>query len=243
MPRISRYLGLAMAGLALCGCAALPEGERDPRDPFETANRSVYRFNDALDRGIGKPVAKAYTNITPDPLETGFSNFFENLTYPTTAANDVLQAKPRPFLQAMARLLVNTTVGIGGLFDQPRSWAYPAETRISARRWDAGMCLRVRTSCCRSSVPIPCAIRSGTPSTCIRRRGTTSTIHGCSTACGASNRSTSVRRCCRQTRCCSAYDYTFIRNAYLQRRKFLISDGSLRDEEVEIYQDSEPATN
>ncbi len=103
----------------------MPEGQRDPRDRLERVNRSIYEFNDVLDRDIAVPVTKAYVKITPDPVETGVSNFFQNLTYPYTVVNDGLQLKPKPFLQSVARLLVNTTLGIGGLFDPATQLGIP----------------------------------------------------------------------------------------------------------------------
>lgn len=109
-------LVLLCAGL-LPACASLPPGERDPRDPYERFNRSMYRFNDALDRSVARPVARAYVKVTPTPVRAGVSNFFRNLNSVTVIANNVLQLKPRGFVTETARLVVNTTIGIGGLFD------------------------------------------------------------------------------------------------------------------------------
>src|SRR5689334_15669570 len=111
-----RLLLLAAAGL-LSACATLPPGERDPRDRFERTNRAIYRFNDSLDRHIAKPLAKGYVKTVPTPVRTGVSNFFHNLSYPTVIVNDLLQAKLKSFASDTARLVVNTTIGIGGLFD------------------------------------------------------------------------------------------------------------------------------
>ncbi|MEJ0100512.1 MAG: VacJ family lipoprotein [Pseudomonadota bacterium] len=79
--------------------------------------RTVYKFNDALDRAVAKPVAKAYVSATPAPVRTGVSNFFNNLGYTKVMVNDLLQGKVTQFFSDTARLVVNTTVGIGGLFD------------------------------------------------------------------------------------------------------------------------------
>jgi phospholipid-binding lipoprotein MlaA len=113
------------AGL-LSACASLPPGERDPRDPMERFNRSMYRFNDSLDRSIAKPVARAYTKVTPQPVRSGIGNFFRNLNSPTVMVNDLLQWKPTAFFTETLRLLVNTTVGIGGLFDPASQLGLPA---------------------------------------------------------------------------------------------------------------------
>lgn len=118
-------LALLCAGL-LPACATLPPGERDPRDPWERFNRSTYRFNDALDRGVARPVAKAYTKVTPAPVRTGVSNFFRNLNSATVIVNNLLQLKPKAFVTETARLVVNTTLGIGGLFDPASQMGLPA---------------------------------------------------------------------------------------------------------------------
>lgn len=117
-------LALLCASL-LPACASLPAGERDPRDPFERYNRSMYRVNDALDRGVARPVAKAYVKVTPAPVRAGLGNFFRNLNSPTVMVNDLLQWKPGAFLKETARLVINTTIGIGGLFDPASQLGLP----------------------------------------------------------------------------------------------------------------------
>ncbi|HYL70143.1 MAG TPA: VacJ family lipoprotein, partial [Candidatus Dormibacteraeota bacterium] len=109
--------------LSLClllsgGCAAVPpSGTREPRDPWERMNRATYRFNDALDRAILKPVARGYRDVTPRVVQTGVSHFFDNVEYPIVMLNDLLQGEFRPLLSDTGRLLLNTTIGIGGLLD------------------------------------------------------------------------------------------------------------------------------
>ncbi len=118
--------GLAILAL-LQACATLPQGAQpDPRDRFERANRTVYKFNDALDRAVAKPVARAYVSTTPAPVRTGVSNFFGNLGYTKVMLNDLLQGKVTQFFSDTARLVVNTTVGIGGLFDPAGQMGLPA---------------------------------------------------------------------------------------------------------------------
>lgn len=125
MPFRPILLALMCAGL-LPACATLPPGERDARDPFERFNRSVYRFNDALDRGVARPVASAYVKVTPAPVRSGVSNFFRNINSATVIANNLLQAKPKAFFNETLRLVVNTTIGIGGLFDPASQFGIPA---------------------------------------------------------------------------------------------------------------------
>ncbi|MGH8138023.1 MAG: MlaA family lipoprotein [Steroidobacteraceae bacterium] len=108
---------LVVACLTLFGCATLPNAKRDPRDPWERMNRTTYRVNDAVDHAITRPIAVTYRRITPQFVQTGVSNFVDNFEYPITIVNDLLQAKFKPFFQDIGRLVINTTVGVGGLFD------------------------------------------------------------------------------------------------------------------------------
>ncbi len=100
----------------LSACATLPNGKPDPRDRYERFNRSVYKFNNALDHAVLRPVARAYVKL-PQPIRTSISNFFTNFTYPTTVANDLFQGKFSDGVTDSGRIVVNTTLGIGGLFD------------------------------------------------------------------------------------------------------------------------------
>lgn len=107
-------LGVLLATLA--GCATL-DGPTEPHDPWEGFNRSMHTFNDKLDRAVLRPVARGYRAVTPDAAERGISNFFSNLGEVKTLVNDLLQLKPLKALSSTGRLLINSTIGIGGLFD------------------------------------------------------------------------------------------------------------------------------
>ncbi len=98
------------------GCTTVPQGP-DEGDPLEGTNRNVYQFNDALDRNVIKPVADTYVRITPQPVRNSVSNFFDNIGYINVILNDVLQGKIRQGFADSGRFLVNSTVGILGLFD------------------------------------------------------------------------------------------------------------------------------
>jgi phospholipid-binding lipoprotein MlaA len=122
LPAPHRRLATAGALLALAcslvGCASLPDGtKRDPRDHVERFNRSMYKFNSALDHAILRPVARGYVKVTPQPVRTGVSNFFSNLGYTKTIGNDLFQGQFRDFGSDTARFVVNTTIGIGGVFN------------------------------------------------------------------------------------------------------------------------------
>jgi phospholipid-binding lipoprotein MlaA len=103
--------------LTLSGCAYTAKLKPDPRDPWEPFNRTVFRANDAIDRSFAKPLAKGYRAVTPRVVRTGVSNFFDNLGYPTTIFNAALQGKGRQAGRHTARFLLNTTLGLAGIFD------------------------------------------------------------------------------------------------------------------------------
>src|SRR5579862_8360900 len=111
-------LTLLLITFGVTGCATLPNGVKpDKRDRFERVNRSVYKFNTAIDHAVLRPVARAYVKYLPQPVRTSISNFTTNLAYPTTVANDIFQGKVADGVTDSARIIVNTTIGIGGLFD------------------------------------------------------------------------------------------------------------------------------
>lgn len=87
------------------------------RDPWEGWNRNVHEFNEVMDTYVARPVAKGYRFITPRFVRTGVSNFFSNLGEVPTTVNDLLQAKPGDALKSSGRFVINSTIGIFGLFD------------------------------------------------------------------------------------------------------------------------------
>jgi phospholipid-binding lipoprotein MlaA len=122
-PSHNAPLLILFAALALGGCTTLPsQATPDPRDPLERLNRSTYAFNDGLDRAIVKPLARGYRKATPQFLQTGVSNFFSNAEYPVTLANNLLQGKITAAASDTARFVLNTTFGLGGLFDPATAW-------------------------------------------------------------------------------------------------------------------------
>lgn len=86
-------------------------------DPWEKYNRKMHRFNNAVDRGVARPLARGYVKVVPRPFRLGISNFFNNLGQPVSAVNALLQGKPKQAGQSLGRFVLNTTLGIGGIFD------------------------------------------------------------------------------------------------------------------------------
>lgn len=117
---MSMYRRLSQLFVLCCALVLQPAVAQEAEgktDPWEGYNRAMFSFNDALDRAILKPVAKGYRFVMPDIAEKGVNNFFENLSDVGTMVNNILQGKPDRAIVDFTRVLVNTTVGIGGLID------------------------------------------------------------------------------------------------------------------------------
>jgi phospholipid-binding lipoprotein MlaA len=229
---------LALAGL-LPACASLPPGERDARDRFERTNRAIYKFNDALDRGVAKPVAKGYVKAVPAPVRTGLGNFFRNLTSPTVIVNDLLQLKGKAFATETARLVVNTTIGIGGLFDPASRMGLPGGDEDFGQtlgRWGVPpgpyvMLPLLGPSSVRDTVGFV-GDQFTDPKTYIKDDPTRYALMGLSLV------DTRADLLATEDVLKKSYDpYAFIRNAYLQRREYQVKDGQVPEEELEIYED------
>jgi phospholipid-binding lipoprotein MlaA len=241
MYRRIAFIVLALSGL-LTGCAALPPGERDPRDRFERANRAVYRFNDGLDRHVARPLAKGYVKVTPPPVRTGVSNFFQNLFYPTVIVNDLLQGKLKSFGGDTARLVVNTTLGIGGLFDPATRMGLPAGDE------DFGQTLGKWGMPAGPYIVLPLLGPSNVRDTVgfagdwfTDPKNYVKNTYVSVGLTGASLLDLRAELLATDEVLARAYDpYVFVRNAYLQRREFQVKDGAPADD-VEIFEDEEPA--
>jgi phospholipid-binding lipoprotein MlaA len=111
---LGRTLALT-ALLAMQGCATVPQP--NARDPLESFNRTVFGFNEVVDKAVIKPVASGYKAITPDWLRKGVGNFFNNLQDVWSAVNNGLQGRGLEFSDSVGRVMVNSTLGLLGVFD------------------------------------------------------------------------------------------------------------------------------
>jgi len=107
----------------------------DVYDPWEGFNRGMYRFNAGFDRYIFLPAVGTYAAVLPDPVEDGVSNFFSNIFEIINLTNNILQLKPEAAQDTTTRILINTTVGLAGLFD------VATEMGIHERKEDFGQTL------------------------------------------------------------------------------------------------------
>lgn len=110
-----KYLPIVLVTLLLSACAS--NGVHNPEDPWEGMNRSIYRFNDGFDNYVMRPVSKGYQYITPNWLDVGFSNVFNNLGDVPNALNNLLQAKPLHSLSDFGRVTINSSIGLAGFID------------------------------------------------------------------------------------------------------------------------------
>lgn len=113
MNAMNRRIALAIAAMALGGCAISPSKV----DPFEQWNRAMYSVHETVDGAVVKPVAQAYVRDTPELFRNGVSNFFGNIDDFFTGVNDVLQGNGNRAGDAFGRVLLNSTFGLGGVFD------------------------------------------------------------------------------------------------------------------------------
>ena len=132
---------LALASLS--GCATKPTDPqaladyKSTNDPLEPTNRFFYKVNDTVDRYTLKPVARAYVSVVPQPVRTGVHNSLDNFRSPALFFNDVLEAKPKRAGTTFMRFLINSTVGVVGIFDVAKGWGYPGHEA------DGGMTLAI----------------------------------------------------------------------------------------------------
>jgi phospholipid-binding lipoprotein MlaA len=119
--------------LALQGCATVKNA--DARDPWEPMNRSIYQFNDAIDTAALKPAAQLYVQVLPGMVRTGVSNFMGNLGDVWSMANSAMQLKGQATVETFMRINVNTFIGLGGILD------VASEMGIEKRREDFGQTL------------------------------------------------------------------------------------------------------
>ncbi|MEM9384894.1 MAG: VacJ family lipoprotein [Pseudomonadota bacterium] len=218
------------AFVLLSGCASVGGTGEPSQDPLEGINRKVLAFNDGADRALLKPLARGYQFITPNPLETGVSNFFLNLRTPWTAVNQLLQGKPKLALADTGRFLLNSTAGIGGLFD------VATDSGLEAHREDFGQTLAVWgvPSGNYAVVPFagPSTLRDGLAGIVDTllypvRFIEDDTVRWSLLATDVVQtraKFLSAEALLRGDR------YLFVRDAYLQRREYLINDGEIEED-------------
>jgi len=119
MLEFSKSLTLLIAMSILTGCVSMGP------DPLEPINRKLQLFNNGADAVLIKPLASGYAAVMPDPVEQSIQRFFRNLAEPNTAANQLLQGRPKLALNDAGRFLINSTIGLLGFFDVAQGVGLP----------------------------------------------------------------------------------------------------------------------
>ncbi len=216
--------------------SVLSRPEKDP-DPWIGMNRFLWAFNDGLDRIILRPVARGYKAILPDLMEEGVSNFFDNLEVPGTALNQLLQGKPRRMFSDAGRFALNSTLGVAGVFDVATGFGLPQHHE------DFGQTLQVWGVPQGPFIMIPIRgpatvthvggmIVSGftNPVSYLRDARTRNVIYGLHFL-------DLRKRLLSAEVLISGDEYLFIRDAYLQRRDFLVRDGVFEEDPFMDFDD------
>lgn len=200
------------------------------KDPWEEFNRTIFSFNEALDRSLLKPTAKAYDAVAPDVVSDSLTAFFRNLSEFRTIANDLLQGKVKQAGLDTSRLLVNSTVGFLGFFDVARHIGLPRNEE------DFGQTLATWGVPAGPYIMLPFIGPNTLRSTAAYAPDLMTSATGLVTDDEASIwalRVTSIID--RRAALLSAEElisgdrYTFLRDAYLQQREFLAKDGQIED--------------
>jgi phospholipid-binding lipoprotein MlaA len=126
-------LASALIVIGLSGCASEPPASdpdavadfKQTNDPLEPTNRVFYAINNGLDAVVLRPLAVGYRYAVPDVVRSHVHNVLTNLDSPVTLTNDVMQAKPRRAGDTLMRFVINSTVGVAGVFDVASDWGYP----------------------------------------------------------------------------------------------------------------------
>lgn len=223
---------LALFALALLGaCATVPAGGSAgaPNDPWESWNRKVFSFNDAVDEAVLKPVAKVYRDVMPGFLRTGINNMLGNLYDVWSAANHILQGKFQSGVEMGMRVLTNTVLGAGGFMD-------PAtEMGLTRRSEDFGQTLGVWGVGQGPFVVLPLLGPStlrDTAGVLVDRQAAPSTIPDQArdrysvTALELVNTRTNLLQTGSLVDQVALDKYAFIRDAYLSRRRDALYDGA-----------------
>ncbi|MFC3283426.1 MlaA family lipoprotein [Litchfieldella rifensis] len=227
---VTKWLVVTLVLMILAGCASQQNVEPNPEDPWEGFNRRVFAFNEAIDRVALKPLAQGYDAITPQPVQTGVGNFFSNLGEVRTVLNSLLQGKPNNAGVAAGRFVINTTIGIGGL------WDVATGIEVTGREEDFGQTLGVwgvgegpylvlpllGPSTVRDTTGLPLDMYTY-PLTYVED----DEVRYALTALRMIDRRASFLE---QEELIRGDRYSFIRDAYLQRRRFEVSDGELGED-------------
>ena len=229
---------LALLAFLLGGAAVCHGQEEADKDPFEGFNRAVFAFNEQADRFILKPVARGYRFVTPDPVERGVVRVFDNLGEIVTVANDLLQGKFGQAANDSGRFVINTTLGVGGLFDVAANMGLEKNEKedfgqtLGAWGVSSGpyIVLPFLGPSTLRDAPSRVVDNYANPINEIDHVPTRNSVYGVRTV---SDRATLLEA----EKLIRGDKYTFMRDVFLQRREYLVRDGELEDSFGNGYDD------
>ncbi len=128
----SAAIAVFAMGFALCGCATPSPESAAQNDPWEATNRDTFAFDVWVEHNVARPVDDGYRAVVPEPAREGVHNIVTNLHAPIVLANDVLQGDSHKAVRTLGRIVINSTIGLGGLIDVAARSAFPITTMISA---------------------------------------------------------------------------------------------------------------
>lgn len=249
---ISRVLGVVMMANFLTGCSTSRANIADKNDPWESWNRDVHDFNKDFDQAILKPVAKGYDDVVPNPVDESITNVFSNINDIGVTINDFLQLK---FLQGgmdFSRFLINTTVGVVGVFDVAKELDLPKHDEDFGQTlgyWGVPSGNYMVLPFIGASTPRDTAGLIGdalfNPLTYVSFFGGFAANAATAAATGVDV--TDTRSDLMQSEKlldeASLDRYDFVKNTYLQRRNYLVSDGKQTDQASDDPWVDDPAGN
>lgn len=209
-----------------------PEASMHDPDPWEPVNRAIFSFNDRVDSVSLKPLARGYNRFVPEPVRDGVSNVFNNLGEPRNLVNNTLQGKFHDASVDMSRFLLNTTLGVGGIFDLATRWGLQRNDEdlgqtIGSYGVSSGPYVvlpLLGPSTLRDSLArIPESFETYTYRAQVDHVRTRNVAFGTEMV---DTRATILG----QERLIRGDRYTFVRNAYLQNREFRVRDGMVEDD-------------
>ncbi|MFM0739084.1 VacJ family lipoprotein [Paraburkholderia xenovorans] len=231
---------LAVAAAALAGCTTVQTPTKG--DPLEGLNRTIFTVNDKIDQYALKPVAKGYVWATPQPVRDSVTNFFSNIGDVYIAANNLLQLKITDGVEDIMRIVINTVFGVGGLFDVATLAKLPKHDN------DLGLTLG------HYGVPAgpylvlplfgPSTVRDAVgsvgnyyvnPLSYVHPDGLSWALYGLNVV----NTRANLLNASDVLEGAALDKYSFVRNAYLQRRQYLLSDGK-QSQSLPNYGDEAP---
>jgi phospholipid-binding lipoprotein MlaA len=225
-----RWAIIMLVSLTFAGCAStnLPS-QRSAADPWQGWNRKVYSFNDTIDGAVLKPVAKAYVAVVPSPVRTGVHNFYGNFSDAWSAVNNLLQGKFSNSLQDLMRVQTNTIFGLVGLVDVASDLGLNRQGEDFGQTmgyWGVGagpyMVLPLLgPSSLRESVAWPVDTMAA-PAQAFQNQALKYTLTGV----GVLNTRANLLGATSMVDQMALDKYSFIRDAYLQRRRSLVFDGN-----------------